>query len=87
MSEDGREESPGTREGRYANYFSVGHTAHEFLLECGQVFQEEHDAHVYVRIVTSPLYAKALLKTLDVSVRQFEAEFGPVPDLDGEGPR
>ena len=79
-----RPEPAGLGEGRYANYFKVGHNAHEFLLEFGQMFEEEHEPHMYARIVTSPPYAKALLETLEESVQQYEAKFGRIPDLDDQ---
>jgi hypothetical protein len=78
------EEPLGPREGRYANYFRVGHTAHEFLFECGQAFQKEQEPQLYARIVTSPPYAKAFMEALARSVEQFEAEFGKIPALDPE---
>jgi hypothetical protein len=70
---------------RYANYFKVGHNGYEFLFEFGQVFQEEQAPHLDERIVTSPPYAKAFLRTLEESVQQFEAKFGPIPELKDEG--
>ena len=78
------DEALGAREGRYANYFRVGHTAHEFLFEYGQAFQKEQDPQLYARIVTSPPYAKAFLGALTRSVQEFEAEFGTIPEFDSE---
>lgn len=77
---------PGAPEGRYANFFKIGHTSCEFLLEFGQLFPEgsEPAPRLHARIVTGPPYAKALLRTLQRSVQQFEAEFGPIQDLEEE---
>ncbi len=63
-------------EGRYANYFEVGHNAFEFILDFGQLYAggEEHQLHT--RIITNPAYAKALLKTLRTSVHQYEQSYG-----------
>ena len=67
-------------EGRYANYFKVGHNAFEFLLDFGQDYSENEEAELYIRIVTSPSYAKALLETLRESVEQYEGSFGSIKD-------
>jgi hypothetical protein len=67
-------------EGRYANYFIVGHNAFEFLLDFGQYYRESQRAQLYVRIITAPIYAKALLKTLGHSIEQYEQTFGTIPE-------
>jgi hypothetical protein len=77
---------PSAPEGRYANFFKIGHTSCEFLLEFGQLFAGDREpaSALHSRIVTGPPYAKALLRTLERSVQQFEAEFGPIQDLEEE---
>jgi hypothetical protein len=65
-------------EGRYANTFKVGHNAFEFLLDFGQFFPESQQEWFYVRIITSPTYAKALLEILQQSVTEYEATYGPI---------
>ncbi len=65
-------------EGRYANYFTVGHNAFEFVLVFGQFYPEGERARVHTRIVTSPSYAKAFLDTLRESIVQYEDTFGPL---------
>lgn len=64
-------------EGRYANYFKVGHNAFEFLLDFGQLYPEGKEAQLHTRIITSPIYAKALLELLRESINQYEQTFGP----------
>ena len=34
-------------EGRYANYFKVGHNAYEFFIDCGQYDTENDQAELY----------------------------------------
>jgi hypothetical protein len=51
-------------EGRYANYFMVGHNAFEFVIDFGQYYSENEEAEPCTRIVTSPCYARELLETL-----------------------
>jgi hypothetical protein len=66
-------------EGRYANYFEVGHNAIEFLLDFGQYYPERQQARMYTRIIISPIYAKALFRTLGESIEQYEQTFGVIP--------
>ncbi|HVQ75962.1 MAG TPA: DUF3467 domain-containing protein [Candidatus Binatia bacterium] len=65
-------------EGRYANYFEVGHNAVEFLVDCGQFYPDEDAPRVHTRIVTSPVYAKALGEALRQAIERYEAMFGPI---------
>lgn len=65
-------------EGRYANYFKVGYNAFEFLLDFGQHYSENEEAELYIRIITSPCYAKSLLETLKLSIERYEESFGPI---------
>jgi hypothetical protein len=75
-----RSSAPKTQapEGRYANYFKIGHNAFEFVLDFGQYYHESEKAELYTRIVTSPSYAKDLLNTLKDSIVQHEKIFGPI---------
>jgi hypothetical protein len=63
-------------EGRYANFFKVGHNAYEFIIDFGQFYADEtKQERIHSRIVTSPAYAKGLLKTLQAAIVLHEAEF------------
>ena len=75
----------GALEGRYANYFKVGHNAFEFLLDFGQLYHESEKDQPHTRIITSPIYAKALLETLRESIDRHEQIFGAIPKEDKEG--
>jgi hypothetical protein len=66
-------------EGRYANYFEIGHNAVEFVLDFGQLYPGDERPHVHTRVVTSPAYAGALLETLGASLDRYEQTFGPIP--------
>ena len=72
------------KDGRYANFFKVGYNEYEFLVEFGQYFQQEDSPSLHTRIITSPVYAKALWQTLRDSVEEFEARYGTIPELQGE---
>jgi hypothetical protein len=65
--------------GVYANYFEVGHTAFEFVIDFGQSYSGK-SSPCHTRIVTSPIYARALLATLGQAVEEYSARFGSVPE-------
>jgi uncharacterized protein DUF3467 len=75
---EGEGSTQGALEGKYANYFQIGHNAFEFLLDFGQLYSDGRPEHIHTRIVTSPSYAKELLKVLGESVAQYEDNFGPI---------
>ncbi len=81
QAKESRETGP--PEGRYANYFKVGHNAVEFLLDFGQFYPESDEKQLHTRIITSPIYAKALLEIIRKSLDQYEQIFGAIPQ--GEG--
>ena len=66
-------------EGKYANYFKVGHNAFEFILEFSQLYSEPSTDKVHTRIVTSPPYARELLGVLQDAVDAYERTFGAIP--------
>ena len=65
-------------EGRYSNYFKVGYNAFEFVLDLGQLNADHGEAKLHTRIITSPIYAKALLETLREPIEQYEQRFGVI---------
>jgi len=66
-------------EGRYANFFQVGHTAFEFLIDFGQLYPDVKEEQLHTRIVTSPTYAKELLRLIRDSIEQYERTYGQLP--------
>jgi len=68
-------------EGRYANYFKVGHNAFELIIDFGQCYADNQQPIVQIRIVTSPAYGKALLKTLTSSLEEYEKAHGRIREL------
>jgi hypothetical protein len=75
----------GHLEARYANYFQVGHNAFEFLIDFGQMVEGGTDAQVNLRVVTSPVYVKLLLRTLGNAVLAYEESFGAIPEPEDDG--
>jgi hypothetical protein len=63
-------------EGRYANYFKVGHNAYEVVLEFGQFYEGNAQPNMHTRIVTSPAYAMTLMEVLRDSLERYERAFG-----------
>lgn len=69
---------PKTSKGLYANYFEVGHTKFEIVLDFGQRYAGQGRSPCHTRIVTSPLYAEALKRTLEDALTQYRERFGTV---------
>ena len=67
-------------EGKYANYFIVGHNAFEFVIDFGQYYAGNEEAEPYTRIVTCPCYARELLETLRESIERYEKVFGNIKE-------
>jgi hypothetical protein len=65
-------------QGRYANFFRVGHNAFELLIDFGQLYAGSGHAQLHTRIVTSPAYAKALSRTLRRSLDDYEDTHGSI---------
>jgi hypothetical protein len=61
---------------RYANAFNIGFNAFEVVLEFGQQLSEDEDAAMHTRIITHPIYAKALYESLGESLLRYGREFG-----------
>jgi hypothetical protein len=73
---DGDEFTQNAIEGKYANYFEIGHNAFEFILDFGQKYSDGLEEKIHTRIVTGPSYAKELLRVLEKSIAQYEQSFG-----------
>ena len=62
--------------GLYANYFEVGHSAFEIVIDFGQRYEGQPPAPCHTRIVMTPLYAAALRQTLEGVLAEFGEQFG-----------
>ena len=69
---------PSKLDGLYSNFFKVGHNVFVFMLDFGQFYPESEEVQLHTRIITSPIYAKALLETLQESIASYEQTFGPI---------
>lgn len=77
-SEEGRRRARARMVGRYANAFQVGFNAFELVVEFGESFSRGEAAQVHTRIVTNPIFAQALLRTLSDSLREYERSYGEI---------
>ena len=50
------------------------------MLDFGQVFNENEEAELYTRIITSPGHAKDMLQTLQEAIDIYEQTFGRIID-------
>jgi hypothetical protein len=65
-------------EGKYANYFKIGHNAFDFVFDFGQNFSDNEEAELYSRIITNPFYALELSETLKKAIDRYEEKFGSI---------
>jgi hypothetical protein len=63
---------------RYANWFTVGQNAFEFVLEFGQQYDGRDGVLVHTRIATSPGYAKSLARLLADALTAYEHAHGVI---------
>jgi hypothetical protein len=71
-----RTRQAGPAKGVYSNYFEVGHTAFEVVIDFGQTYAGKRPAPCHTRIVMSPVYAQALLQTLEKALADYQHQFG-----------
>jgi hypothetical protein len=71
-------QNPPNIEARYANYFQTGQNAIELVVEFGQLYADDTAPLLHTRIITTPAYAKNLLKLLQEALALHEQQFGPV---------
>ena len=76
MARSSKVRSVAASKGLYANYFEVGHTPFEIILDFGQRYGQNDPSPCHTRIVTSPLYAQALRRTLDDALERYRERFG-----------
>jgi hypothetical protein len=62
------------KEGRYANFFQIGHNASEFLIEFGQ--QEAGESVFHTRIYVCAEQARVLADLMTSTLEQHERIFG-----------
>jgi hypothetical protein len=71
---------------KYANFFKVGYNAYEFIIDFCQYYcsngccSETEKAELCQRLITSPAFAKTLLKVMQQSVKEYEKTFGTIAE-------
>jgi hypothetical protein len=78
MSPPASKPSPQAPKGVYSNYFEIGHTAFEFVVDFGQAYAGKAVVPCHTRIVTTPVYARVLLEVLQKAVAEYDKAFGPL---------
>ena len=65
-------------DGTYANLAFISNNNSEFILDFARFLPGNTRGKVISRVIFGPIHAKALLKSLNESVTQFEKKFGPI---------
>ena len=71
-------------EGTYSNLAIINHSSSEFVLDFVKIMPGVPKAKVKSRIVLTPQHAKRLLKALNDNVSKFEAQHGPIKNIDSQ---
>ena len=71
-------------EGVYSNLAIIYHSPSEFVVDFIKVMPGVPKAKVKSRIVLTPPHAKRLLKALNANVSKFEAQHGPIKNVDSQ---
>ena len=81
MTHDDKSESAVRQvKGQYANYYKVGHNAFGFVIDFGQMYEDNDKPQFHTRIVTSPVSAKELLQLLSDSIDDYERHYRKISD-------
>ena len=67
-------------EGRSANHFELAFTEFEFLLDFGQLYDNQGQALIHSRIIMTPRSAKTLSTMLQDLVKKYEQTIGPISE-------
>jgi hypothetical protein len=67
----------------YSNFAVITHSASEIVIDLAQVMPQVHEARVQVRVVMTPLNAKAFLRALSDNLSRYEAQFGVIATPEG----
>lgn len=74
-------ESRADFEARYANFFQIGFSPFEFLMDFAQHHQDQGTPQFHTRVITTPVYFKVLSAMLNDSLQQYEKKFGQIPNV------
>ena len=69
---------PPDLEAVYANFALITHSPSEVVVDFARVLPNQPTAHIYSRIVMTPMNAKLLHRALGENLQKFEAQFGEV---------
>jgi hypothetical protein len=53
------------------------------VLDFGQYYPDNGEVQFHTRIISNPVYTKALLQLLGESIQQYEQTFGAIPREEG----
>ncbi|MCX6318554.1 MAG: DUF3467 domain-containing protein [Bacteroidetes bacterium] len=69
-------------EGTYANLAIITHSHAEFIVDFVNVMPGTPKSKVKSRIILTPQHAKRLMKAMAENIQKFEAQNGPIKDLE-----
>ena len=73
--------TPEVAEGTYSNLVMIAHSPEEFILDFIRVMPGVPKARVQSRVVVTPSHAKRLLAALADNIGRYEAQYGPIQEI------
>ena len=73
--------NPDVAEGTYSNLVMIAHSPEEFILDFIRVMPGVPKARVRSRVIVTPSHAKRLLAALADNVGRYEAQYGPIQEV------
>ena len=72
------DDDDGTLKAEYADCFRIGHSAHKFVIDFGQMSHEGQRKKFHTRLITGPVTAQAIAETFARSILEYENKFGRI---------
>ena len=72
-------------QGIYSNLAIITHSPSEFVIDFVRIMPGIPKANVQSRVILTPEHAKRLLMALKDNISKFEAQHGPIKDIEGTG--
>ncbi len=72
-------------EGTYSNLAIISHSHAEFVIDFVRVMPNLPKAKVKARIILPPAHAKRFLLALTENIKKYEAQYGPIKDVEPTG--
>ena len=68
----------GNLKAEYADCFRIGHSAHKFVIDFGQIISKTNKRDFHTRIIMDPVSAQDYLEIFKNSIEEYMDQFGTI---------